>query len=94
MGEFIECYKHRPHEGLDYYTPAEVFEGRYERVRSQRPQRGLFQRGRTLNTSAEASTEISLAYRASTPVSLRHILDGRMGSLLCCLVGLSPRETE
>jgi len=36
MGEFTECYKHRPHKGLAYYTPAEVFEGRYEQVRSKR----------------------------------------------------------
>ncbi|MBK1728807.1 integrase core domain-containing protein [Halorhodospira halophila] len=36
MSAFMESYKHRPHEGLAYYTPAEVFEGRVEAVRAQR----------------------------------------------------------
>lgn len=36
LAAFMEGYKHRPHEGLAYYTPAEVFEGRVEAVRAQR----------------------------------------------------------
>ncbi|MBK1727300.1 IS3 family transposase [Halorhodospira neutriphila] len=36
LAAFMEGYKHRPHEGLGYYTPAEVFEGRAEAVRVQR----------------------------------------------------------
>lgn len=33
---FINEYKHRPHEGLAFYTPADVFEGRVDAVHAQR----------------------------------------------------------
>jgi len=36
IGAFMETYKHRPHDGLAYYTPAEVFHGHVETVRAQR----------------------------------------------------------
>ncbi len=36
VAAFMEAYKHRPHDGLGYYTPAEVFEGRAEAIRAQR----------------------------------------------------------
>jgi len=36
MSEFMAGYKHRPHDGLAYYTPAEVFEGHVEVVRAKR----------------------------------------------------------
>lgn len=36
MSEFIAAYKDRPHEGLAFYTPADVFHGRVEAVRARR----------------------------------------------------------
>jgi len=36
VAAFMEGYKNRPHEGLGYYTPAEVFEAGVETVRAQR----------------------------------------------------------
>lgn len=36
MSEFIAAYKDRPHEGLAFYTPADVFHGRVEAVHARR----------------------------------------------------------
>lgn len=36
MSAFIADYKHRPHEGLAFYTPADVFEGRVNAVHARR----------------------------------------------------------
>ncbi|WP_435104304.1 transposase, partial [Arhodomonas sp. AD133] len=33
---FIADYQHRPHEGLAFYTPADVFEGRVDTVHARR----------------------------------------------------------
>lgn len=38
MSDFIADYKNRPHEGLNFYTPADVFEGRIEAVHARRQQ--------------------------------------------------------
>lgn len=36
MRDFIADYQHRPHEGLAFYTPADVFEGRVDTVHARR----------------------------------------------------------
>ncbi|WP_435103544.1 transposase [Arhodomonas sp. AD133] len=36
MSGFTAEYKHRPHEGLAFYTPADVFEGRVDAVHARR----------------------------------------------------------
>jgi len=36
MSGFIAEYKNRPHEGLAFYTPADVFEGRVQAVHAKR----------------------------------------------------------
>ena len=34
---FISHYQHRPHEGVAFYSPADVFEGRVEAILARRP---------------------------------------------------------
>jgi len=38
VGEFIHSYRHRPHEGLAFYTPDDVFHHRVEAVYARRQQ--------------------------------------------------------
>ncbi|MGB5830807.1 MAG: hypothetical protein WBG92_02280 [Thiohalocapsa sp.] len=33
---FISHYQHRPHEGVTFYSPADVFEGRVEAILARR----------------------------------------------------------